>query len=103
MIIPNIWENKIDVPNHQPENIMKYAAPMIFQSLWREETRLDTDGNKEYVPCQLKTWQVWRSSRLAKNSFRCHGNPQITIETRIMRYCNMDVADIHNSENLINQ
>ena len=20
MIIPNIWENKIDVPNHQPDN-----------------------------------------------------------------------------------
>ena len=26
MIIPNIWENKIDVPNHQPEKIESFIG-----------------------------------------------------------------------------
>ena len=27
MIIPNIWENKIDVPNHQPEVVWIAESP----------------------------------------------------------------------------
>ena len=30
MIIPNIWENKIDVPNHQPD--MLWLQAHIFES-----------------------------------------------------------------------
>ena len=28
MIIPNIWENKIDVPNHQPEYVQLASKPL---------------------------------------------------------------------------
>ena len=27
--IPNIWENKIDVPNHQPGSILNYIASLL--------------------------------------------------------------------------
>ena len=29
MIIPNIWENRIDVPNHQPDYCLKNAQPDV--------------------------------------------------------------------------
>ena len=30
MIIPNIWENKIDVPNHQPDDHpLKHVSPLV--------------------------------------------------------------------------
>ena len=34
MIIPNIWENRIDVPNHQPE---------IYAYIWTHEQKKDID------------------------------------------------------------
>jgi len=32
MIIPNIWKNKINVPNHQPDNILlvKIEGPVWY-------------------------------------------------------------------------
>ena len=32
MIIPNIWENKIDVPNHQPD-IFVLILPVLYPHL----------------------------------------------------------------------
>ena len=41
MIIPNIWENKIDVPNHQPEIIFHNLTP-VYPKLMLHQASLPT-------------------------------------------------------------
>jgi hypothetical protein len=42
MIIPNIWKNKIHVPNHQPEIYIVYIIYIYHQSVCLQIYGLDT-------------------------------------------------------------
>ena len=50
MIISNIWENKIDVPNHQPDIFCKHNERLIPTAHWADLFNLCVDD----VPIQLQ-------------------------------------------------
>jgi hypothetical protein len=47
MIIPNIWRNKINVPNHQPEKHVNFTCPKNWQT---KRATSEIDRQKGEIP-----------------------------------------------------
>ena len=78
MIIPNIWENKSHVPNHQPVWVCS-----MFRLVWTSPHPGTFNGGHSAIPMSIQYLQQKSPHSSTKATIKLHGCPQLSVHQAV--------------------